>query len=39
VRDLGVRNQWLLLGVWAVIYLAIGIKIRLAERSPDLPAP
>jgi len=38
-RDLDVRDQWLLLGAWAVIYLAIGIKTRLAERSAATPAP
>jgi len=38
-RDLGVRDQWLLLGAWAAIYFAIGIKTRLAERSAVIPAP
>jgi len=38
-RDMGARDQWLLLGAWAVIYLVIGIKTRVAERSADTPAP
>ncbi|WP_133512155.1 MraY family glycosyltransferase [Candidatus Thiosymbion oneisti] len=38
-RDLGVRDQWLLLGAWAIVYLVIGTKTRLVERSADTPAP
>ena len=30
--DMSVRDQWLLLGAWAIIYPLIGFRTRLAER-------
>jgi UDP-N-acetylmuramyl pentapeptide phosphotransferase/UDP-N-acetylglucosamine-1-phosphate transferase len=30
-----VRDQWLLLAAWAILYLLIDVKIRLAERLTD----
>lgn len=34
-RGMSVRDQWLLLGAWAIIYLLIGMRTRLAEQSAD----
>jgi len=37
--DMSVRDQWLLLVAWAVVYLFVGLKIRVAERLADSAAP
>jgi len=37
--DMGVRDQWLLLGAWAIVYLFIGVRTRLAERSAGRTVP
>lgn len=37
--DMSVRDQRLLLVAWAVIYLSIGLRIRLAERLAGIAAP
>ena len=37
--DMSVRDQWLLLGAWAIIYLLIGFRTRLAERLAGIAAP
>ena len=36
---MSVRDQWLLLVAWAVIYLLIGFKVRLVERMAGIAAP
>lgn len=38
-RNMSVRDQWLLLGAWAIIYLLIGVRTHLAERSVDGTTP
>ena len=38
-RDMSVRDQWFLLAAWAVIYLFIGFKTRLAERLAGTLSP
>jgi UDP-N-acetylmuramyl pentapeptide phosphotransferase/UDP-N-acetylglucosamine-1-phosphate transferase len=37
--DMIVRDQWLLLAAWAVVYVMIDLKIRVAERLADSAAP
>lgn len=37
--DMSVRDQWLLLTAWAIVYLLIGYKTRLAEHRAGIAAP
>jgi UDP-N-acetylmuramyl pentapeptide phosphotransferase/UDP-N-acetylglucosamine-1-phosphate transferase len=37
--SLSVRDQWLLLGGWAVIYALVGYRTRLVERQAGIAAP
>jgi UDP-N-acetylmuramyl pentapeptide phosphotransferase/UDP-N-acetylglucosamine-1-phosphate transferase len=37
--DMSVRDQWLLLAAWAVIYLLLGFKVRVTERLAGVVAP
>jgi len=38
-KDMGVTDQWFLLAAWAVIYLLIGYRTRLAERLAGVASP
>ena len=38
-RDMSVQDQWVVLAAWAVIYLFLGYKIRLAERLAGASSP
>jgi UDP-N-acetylmuramyl pentapeptide phosphotransferase/UDP-N-acetylglucosamine-1-phosphate transferase len=37
--EMTVRDQWLLLGGWAVIYAFIGYRTRIVERQAGIAAP
>jgi hypothetical protein len=34
--DMNVGDQWFLLAAWAIVYLLIGFKTRLAERTAGI---
>ena len=38
-QGMSARDQWLLLAAWAIIYVSIGFKTRLAERQAGIKAP
>lgn len=38
-RDMNTRDQWLLITAWAIVYLLIGLRVRLAERLAGTASP